>query len=124
MAITLPVSTQAEKIAALTTAYYMLTHCGEFDLSLEDGATVPDVFKDAQCEQALWILLNPDWEARMALIAQGVSSAGVVSESYNKIIAELIPQTVPIAPMARAMLTVYIEAESTVLAYMPVLDET
>lgn len=73
----------AEKTAALTTAYNDLVSCGQFDFSdVASGEEDADL-KLAQCEQALFLLQNPDMESRLALQAQGVTAAGIVSEAYN-----------------------------------------
>ena len=78
----------AEKAAALATAENLLS--SRYSLpTTPDVATIRGV-----CEQALFLLMNPDWEKRAALRAQGVASAGIVKESYRE------GDTVPIAPLA------------------------
>ena len=52
-------------------------------------------------EQAYFRLLDRDMDRRLALIAQGVTSAGIVKESYAKQVSSVV-----ISPMARALLGV------------------
>lgn len=76
-------NSSTSKAAALITAYDDLVTCGDFDFSLDSGEDTPQAFKDAQCEQALFLLRDQDGiEARASLQAQGVQSAGIVQESY------------------------------------------
>lgn len=80
----------------LTTAYNQLFYSGMFEFP----AVATQKMKDAQCEQALFLLMmNPD--KRAGLIAQGVVIAGMVKETYRKDAAD---RGYPIAPMAKAML--------------------
>jgi hypothetical protein len=72
-----------DKAAALTTAYNDLVACGEFDFSNVASGDDANPLKMAQCEQALFLLQDPSMEKRLALQAQGVTSAGIVSESYR-----------------------------------------
>lgn len=89
----------AKKEAALAQAYRTLTQCGLY--SFPDTAT--QAMKDAQCEQALFLLHEEDsLDARMALQAQGVRTANVVKESYGDGVA-----TIPLAPLAKLMLDDY-----------------
>lgn len=84
----------AAKAAALQTAENLLS--ARYSLS----ATADTAQIRAVCEQALFLLANPDWEQRAALRAQGVASAGVVKESYLA-----GAEVLPIAPLAAAALT-------------------
>lgn len=67
-----------DKDGALQTAENMLDV--EYDLGSEDADAA--VVEKAICEQALFLLRNPDWESRAALRAQGVTHAGIVEETY------------------------------------------
>jgi hypothetical protein len=87
-------TTGAAKAAALATAESMLA--GRYSLAANpDAVQVRGV-----CEQALFLLQNPDWEKRASLRAQGVTSAGVVKEGYDA-----AADVLPIAPMAAACLS-------------------
>jgi len=96
-----------DKTAALTTAQSFLERSGRFTFPVEaddpDGyAAAAEPKRVAVCEQALFLLRDPAGvEARMALQAQGVLSAGIVQETYTG------AQTLPIAPMAAAVLQAY-----------------
>ncbi len=75
-------------------------------IELSDAYTWPDddeitqAMKDAVCEQAFFMLLDPDMEVRMALIAQGVEEAGLVMEKYR----QSAKAEAPIAPRAKILL--------------------
>lgn len=81
------------KEAALETA--------ENDLAAAFG-DVPDTDtgKKAVCEQALFRLVNTGADRRAALQAQGVTSAGIVQESY----AQGAGYKIPVCAYARAVL--------------------
>lgn len=65
-----------------------------------DDAVITQPMKDAVCEQAFFMLLDPDMEVRMALIAQGVEEAGLVMEKYR----QSAKAEAPIAPRAKILL--------------------
>lgn len=73
------------KAAALTTAYNDLLNSQLFTLpTYEDTEDPLQILKDAQCEQALFLLLDQDGiDRRSALRSQGVVFSGVVRESYR-----------------------------------------
>jgi len=71
------------KKASLVTAFRHLT--GMKDFSLPITGTPADIVQYAQCEQALFLLVTQnELLSRKGLQAQGVVSAGVVKESYDK----------------------------------------
>lgn len=76
----------AEKETALITAYNQLNGCGLFSFP----ADVAQVMKNAQCEQALFLLIHvEDIDRRKGLQAQGVTAAGIVKETYKGEIDEI-----------------------------------
>lgn len=90
----------AEKAAALQTAYNQIVGSGLF--SLPETAT--QVMKNAQCEMALFLLAHQeDMDVRLGLQAQGVSSAGIVQETYKP---ENI-EGIPIPPIVKQLLDDY-----------------
>lgn len=63
-------------------------------------ATAAQAMKDAQCEQALFLIQNDvDLDERVAIRTMGVQEAGVVKERYVEGAVE-----VTIAPMAKLLL--------------------
>lgn len=90
--------TDAQKDAALITAFRMLMDCGLFSLSASDTS---DAVKRAQMEMALFLLQHgEDIDARKGLQAQGVTQAGIVSETYDLDKAGVFP----IPPIVRQLL--------------------
>lgn len=85
------------KTAALTTAQMDLAACPEF--SFDADADPTEAQQQAVCEQALFLMADPDIDARLSLQAQGVKDAGIVKETYTG--ASI---GIPIAPRARAIL--------------------
>jgi len=84
-------ATTANKVKALITAYRQLIACGLFTLPSEI-ADITEAVKDAQCEQALFLLQQgADIDSRKGLQAQGVVSSGIVQETYDKGAADGIP---------------------------------
>lgn len=83
------------KTALLTTAQQPIELCPDYTWPDDDEIT--QAMKNAVCEQAFFMLLDPDMETRLALIAQGVSEAGLVMEKYK----EGASGEIPIAPLAR-----------------------
>lgn len=75
------------KLAALTTAQADIEASGRY--LFEDAAgndlteTPTTTMQQAVCEQALFLLANPDQEQRLALQAQGVTQADIVGETYD-----------------------------------------
>jgi len=91
-----------DKEGALQLAYNDLIDCGLFDFTLASGEDYPQVWLEAQCEQALFLLIQGvGLDLRTGLQAQGVTSANVVGETYR------VPRGggIPIAPRARQALT-------------------
>lgn len=89
----------ADKEAALITAYNQLNGCGLFDFP----AAATQAMKDAQCEQALFLLIHgEDIDRRKGLQAQGVTAAGIVKESYKEDIDQI-----PICTNAKNFLKEY-----------------
>ena len=93
-----------DKTAALATAYCDLIDCGDFEFEdVASGEEAEQELKDAQCEQALFIIQQgAAIDLRAALQEQGVASAGIMQEGYDGRGAR-----VPISPRARAMLSAY-----------------
>lgn len=88
--------TPAQKAALLITAQQPIENDPRF--------TFPDeptqAMKDAVCEQAFFMLLDPDMELRQALQAQGVTEANLVMERYR----DSVGGSVPLAPRVLVLL--------------------
>lgn len=81
-------NTGAEKEAALITAYNQLTGCGKFSFTTE----ISQNMLNAQCEMALFLLKHQeDIDGRKGLQAQGVTSANIIGETYDKDMAGELP---------------------------------
>lgn len=90
--------TDAEKTAAIITAYYQLTTCGLFSLP----TTATDTIKRGQLEQALFLAAHgQDIIRRMGLQSQGVLSAGIVKETYDKNMRGQIPVSAEVLNMLK-----------------------
>lgn len=98
-----------DKGAALVTAYNCLALDTRWDFSLDSGEYYPDEWIAAQCEQALFLLADPDMDARLSIQAQGVTNAGVVQETYQP------ASRFPIAPRAVQALAPYRNPDYNVL---------
>jgi hypothetical protein len=71
-----------DKEAAIATAYSWLINSPKFSLTADTDAA--QKIKDAQCEMALFLVMNqPDIDIRLGLQSQGVMEAGIVKEKYN-----------------------------------------
>lgn len=80
------------KTSLFTTAQMMIEYSDRYvwydangdpvKTSLEDIEVLQDM-KDAVCEQALMLLLDPDLDRRAAVMAQGVGSSRIVGEGYG-----------------------------------------
>lgn len=80
---------ETEKQAALATAYRNLKNCGIFTI---DESSVTQAMKDAQCEQALFLLQHGrDIDSRLGLQRQGVKQSGLAQETYELIGTGRIP---------------------------------
>jgi len=73
-------SAPASKTALLVTAQMVLETSPDFTFPDEVTAAM----QNAVCEQAFFMLLDPDMQTRLALIAQGVEEAGLVMEKYRQ----------------------------------------
>lgn len=90
--------TPSAKAALLVTAQMPIELCPDYTWPDDDEVT--QAMKNAVCEQVFFMLLDPDMETRLALIAQGVEEAGLVMEKYR----QGASGEIPIAPLARKML--------------------
>lgn len=97
-------ATEADKLAALTTAQADLMLAASTDFPTED-ADITDAMVEAVFEQALFLLLDPDTDARAALQSQGVTRADPVGENYRATIF----RGVPIAPKAVQLVKAYLD---------------
>lgn len=88
--------TPTAKVSALTTAQMIIENSGQYDIP--DDPT--QAMQDAVCEQVFFMLLDPDMELRLAVIAQGVERAGIVDEEYR----QGASGEMPIAPLAKNLL--------------------
>lgn len=99
-------ATSGAKTAALTTAQNDIFASGIFTFVDADGNDLAEdptnAMKHAVCEQALFLLANPDAERRIALQAQGVTAAGIVEEQYRGGVPSIV-----ITPRAMALLQTY-----------------
>lgn len=101
------------KEAALVTAYNQLN-----SLPFSFPTTIAQAMKDAQCEQALFLLMDTDLDKRAALQAQGVVAAGVVKETYKD-----KKYAIPLSPVAEALLDPYKEESAFFMGFIA-RDET
>lgn len=92
--------TDVKKSMALITAYNQILNSGYYEIP----STVNDIIKNAQCEQALFLVVHgSDAMRRMGLQNQGVLSAGIVKETYDP----LMRGKIPFAAEVMALLNVY-----------------
>ena len=78
-----PALSDAQKTAALTTAYDRLRYCDEFSIPTSPTAAQKAKLADAQCEMAHYMIIHlGDEDRRKGLQAQGVVGAGIVKENY------------------------------------------
>jgi len=90
----------AEKSAALVTAYRWLTASNRFSFP----TTATQAMKDAQTEYALYLIQHqPDLDLRMGLQAQSVTKAGIVKETYD-----LNRERFPFPPVVEGLLEAYL----------------
>lgn len=68
------------KAALLITAQMPIELSTDYEFQEE----VTERMKNAVCEQAIFMLLDPDLELRAALQVQGVIEAGIVMEKYRE----------------------------------------
>jgi len=88
------------KAPLLQTAYNRLYDT--FDLPAAPSGTTLTIMQRAQCEMAFYMFRHlQDEDRRMGLRAQGVTAAGVISESYKDAAA------VPIPPIVKQILKDY-----------------
>ena len=73
--------TGIDKEAALITAQMDIETSGAY--SFETGMEITAAIKNAVCEQALFLVQNPDMDERRGLIAQGVTQSNIVGEYYR-----------------------------------------
>jgi hypothetical protein len=99
-------ATDEPKTAALTTAQNDIVAANRYVFEDEDGVdlttddtTASQEMKDAVCEQALFLLNDPDMETRLSLQQQGVKAAGIVQETYGGGV-----NGVPLAPRVERIL--------------------
>lgn len=77
-------SSATDKPAALAMAQKTIVSAGLWEFTEPDsGVEYADDIKEAICEQALFLIANPDISFRSALQAQDVLRAGVVDEQYK-----------------------------------------
>lgn len=69
------------KLKAIKTGQVDLMACPDFTFDADADVTAAQ--QEAVCEQALFLLANPDMESRIALQAQGVLQAGIIQETYS-----------------------------------------
>jgi hypothetical protein len=102
------------KEAALITAYKRIVNSGAF---INLPSEINDVLKDAQCEMALYIIIEGmDITRRAALQAQGVIQSGITKESYDPAVRGVLA----FPPEVRALLKEYIfEGNGVLLMIFP-----
>ncbi len=90
-----------DKLAALTTAQSQIENSDKLPYL---PTTAVQVMKDAVCEQALFLVIHgADSLGRGGLIAQGVTKAGIVHETYDP----AFRGSIPLAATALGLLTDY-----------------
>ena len=73
-----------EKQAYLTTAFNRLEYSNKYNFPTSPTTDELTILKMAQCEMAWYMKIHiEDEDSRKGIQAQGVVSAGIVSESYN-----------------------------------------
>jgi hypothetical protein len=109
--------TDDQKTALLTTAQADIENAGLWTFEDDQGNDLTedptDAMKNAVCEQAYFILLDPAMENRRSLIAQGVVSAGIVEETYRGDADEVL-----ISPRVRALLSTYADGTGDAIPWM------
>ena len=93
----------AAKTRCLNNAYNRIYYSSKFDVPLVGDATAAQlvILKKAQCEMAEYLAIHlADEDRRKGLISQGVVSAGIVKESYDKDRLN----DLPVPPFVEAML--------------------
>ena len=100
-------ATDAKKTAALTMSYNRLYYCGLFELPTYAEASAAEliVLQKAQAEMAYYLAEHlADEDRRTGLQAQGVETAGIVKEDYQKSgFAQL-----PIPPIVYGLLAAFV----------------
>ena len=77
--------TEQRKTAALTTAYKRIYYSSDFDVPDPPSAALLAKLKDAQCEMTYYLLVHlKDEDVRKGLQAQGITTAGILKETYDK----------------------------------------
>lgn len=97
----------ADKVPALITAFKQIN-----SMNYSFPSTATQMMKDAQCEQALFLLMDTAIDKRLSIQAQGVKTAGIVKESYQD--RKEINQPA-LSPMAKALLIDYISIKTNVI---------
>lgn len=91
-------SAPAAKTALLVTAQQPIELSPDY--TWPDDAVITQAMKNAVCEQAYFMLLDPDIELRAALQSQGVVEAGLVMEKYR----QSVSGEIPLAPLVKTLL--------------------
>lgn len=91
-----------QKTAVLTTAYNRLRYHGDFSIPASPTAVQLAKLKDAQCEMAFYFVIHlADEDRRKGLQAQGVISAGIVKEAYDRDSLDKLPIPLPVQELMK-----------------------
>lgn len=92
------------KNSCLNMGYNRLIYADDFSIPAAPTATQLVILKKAQAEMSYYIAMhNADEDRRKGIQAQGVVSAGIVKESYDKdMLAEI-----PIPPIVKEMMSAF-----------------
>jgi len=105
--------TDAQKTAALTTAYNRIRYLRDYTIPSSPTAAQQEILADAECELAYYLIIHMQGEdRRKGIQAQGVTGAGIVKETYDKdMLADL-----PLPPIVKTMLDSFYDLNSQLYA--------
>jgi len=92
------------KNSCLNMGYNRLLYADDFSIPAAPSAAELVILKKAQAEMSYYIALhNADEDRRKGLQAQGVVSAGIIKEAYDK---DMLNE-IPIPPIVREMMSIF-----------------
>lgn len=98
-ALTAVSGSKDEKTAVLNMAYNRIRFCKDFSIPASPSTTQLEKLQHAQLECAYYLAVHlRDEDVRMGIQAQGVTSAGIVNESYVDL------NTLPLPPIVYQLL--------------------
>ena len=92
------------KNSCLNMGYNRLLYADDFSIPASPSAAELVILKKAQAEMSYYIALhNADEDRRKGLQAQGVVSAGIIKEAYDK---DMLSE-IPIPPIVKEMMSIF-----------------